>query len=140
LSDRSEHTFYFFFWVDAGDAVISLVQLQAGVGSSQNSINTIDGSTKPCLGIKHVGLFDVVLRHSKLGSGTPIAYITPGNSAWTTSICYASSTSTIHTGLVLGDSISRAPYGINLSIILVGSVATDLNYPYTVLAVLKGLE
>ena len=34
LSDGAAHTFYFFFWVNAGDSVISLVQLWEGVGAS----------------------------------------------------------------------------------------------------------
>lgn len=34
LKDGSVHTFYFFFWVDSGDSVISLVELWEGVGST----------------------------------------------------------------------------------------------------------
>ena len=38
LSDGAAHTFYFFFWVDSGNSVISLVELWEGVGSNSNNI------------------------------------------------------------------------------------------------------
>ncbi len=34
LRDGSSHTFYFFLWVDSGNAVISRIQLWEGVGTS----------------------------------------------------------------------------------------------------------
>ncbi len=42
LKDGGAHTFYFFFWVDTGNAVISLVQLWEGVGSSNGRVLMLD--------------------------------------------------------------------------------------------------
>jgi hypothetical protein len=49
LSDGQLQTFYFFFWVNAGNTVISLVQLWEGVGSNNNNIynGTASRSTTP---------------------------------------------------------------------------------------------
>ena len=71
LSDGAAHTFYFFFWVDAGNAVISLCQLweavgQAGVGQ--------DGA--PALGLNFEGEVSIGLRVFYIGSGTPECLIT----------------------------------------------------------------
>ena len=70
LSDGQSHTFYFFFWVNAGNAVISLVQLWEGVGSNNNNI--YNGN---CLKINHSGLIQPAVNFNLLGSGTPGAVL-----------------------------------------------------------------
>ena len=56
LSDGGAHTFYFFFWVDSGDSVISLVALWEGVGQY--------GATGRyhSLWLNHTGLCQITLR------------------------------------------------------------------------------
>ena len=70
LSDGAAHIFYFFFWVDAGDSVISLVQLWEGVGTH---------FTGPydCMQINHSGLILVQMGADKSGSGTVRTYFAP---------------------------------------------------------------
>jgi len=63
LKDGSSNTFYFFFWVDSGNSVISLVQLWYGVGSTSTT-----GFT--CLTISHTGLILFGMHKGTTGSGT----------------------------------------------------------------------
>ena len=70
LSDGQPHTFYFFLWVNAGNAVISLVQLWECIGSNNNNI--YNGN---CLKINHSGLVQPSVNFGLLGSGTPGAVL-----------------------------------------------------------------
>lgn len=56
LKDGATHNFYFFFWVDAGNAVISVVQLWEGVGDSDSSY-----VNRPMLTLSHTGILQYVL-------------------------------------------------------------------------------
>jgi hypothetical protein len=64
LKDGAAHTFYFFFWVNSGNAVLSLVQLQEGVGGT-------DSSPVTCLRVMHTGTAFLGMRVNVVGSGTP---------------------------------------------------------------------
>jgi len=70
LSDGQAHTFYFFFWVDSGNSVISLVELWKGVGSNSNNIYLAN-----CLKINHSGLVQPAVNFSMLGTGSPGAVL-----------------------------------------------------------------
>jgi len=63
LKDGASHTFYFFFWVDSGNAVISAVQLWEGVGTC---------STGGCaaLAIIHQGFMSISASIGRYGTGT----------------------------------------------------------------------
>jgi hypothetical protein len=55
LKDGAAHTFYFFFWVDSGNSVISLVQLWEYVGDNDTGYNFA-----PALKLTYSGLAQVV--------------------------------------------------------------------------------
>jgi len=64
LTDGTAHTFYFFFWVDSGDSVISKVQMYYGVG-----VNT-GGQPNAYFQIKHTGFVSVQPFLSRKGTAT----------------------------------------------------------------------
>ena len=72
LRDGSAHTFYFFFWVDTGNAVISFVQLWEGVGSC----STV-GYQYTTLEVNHSGFLGFAVRLETIGSGTPVLRFRP---------------------------------------------------------------
>ena len=85
LSDGVAHTFYFFFWVDAGNAVLSLVQFWEGVG--------LAGGPDYCLEIIHKGLTQFSFYCICLGAGDhtwQCAEITEGGN-WTSGIVWTRS-------------------------------------------------
>ena len=63
LNNGAEHTFYFFFWVDAGNSVISLAQLWEVNGVTANTPSVV-------LEIAHTGLLSIAAYVTKLGSGS----------------------------------------------------------------------
>ena len=65
LKDGSAHTFYFFFWVNAGNAVLSLVELWEGVGATGAT-----GWGKVVMSLTHTGLFSISPSIAKVGTGT----------------------------------------------------------------------
>lgn len=116
LSDGAEHTFYFFFWVDSGDSVISLVQLWEGVG-------TCSTSDKEVLRLTHSGFISLTHRWHVQGTGNLGATIQP-----------TSQTAGQHK---LADYINKNVWGYIQSLLidnifwdLYGTVATDLTYLY----------
>ncbi len=107
LKDGAAHTFYFFFWVNSGDSVISLVQLWEGVGT--NSLTYLI-----CLALTYSGLIQAGISFTKIGSGTPQ--------------CVRQFTAS-----PLSSSMSTGvdnTYGLTIDPVfaLLGTVATDLNY------------
>jgi len=63
LKDGSAHTFYFFFWVDADNAVISVVQLWEAVGAAGTEYQKV-------LSLNHTGFISLETRASKTGTGS----------------------------------------------------------------------
>jgi hypothetical protein len=70
LTDGAAHTYYFFFWVDAGAATLSAVQLWKHYGC----IGTNGGGTQ-FAHINHSGLLSIACYHMKLGAGTNCYFI-----------------------------------------------------------------
>lgn len=64
LKDGSSHTFYFFLWVDSGNAVISVVELWEGVGQGGTSYNQV------CLEITFNGFASLSASILRVGTGT----------------------------------------------------------------------
>jgi len=67
LKDGASHTFYFFFWVDTGNAVISCVQLCEGIGTS--STDSIGAPDTLVMTLEHTGLTCVTGYLRRVGSG-----------------------------------------------------------------------
>lgn len=68
LADGSAHTFYFFFWVDAGSAVISLVQLWEGAGTCSTS--TMGAPDTLVMTLDHPGPAQAAGYLRRAGTGT----------------------------------------------------------------------
>lgn len=64
LKDGAAHTFYFFFWVDAGNAVISLCQLWEAVGTTSGT-----GWGQDVMKLVHTGTIQVSFIASRTGTG-----------------------------------------------------------------------
>jgi len=115
LKDGAEHTFYFFFWVNqANNAVISLVQLEEGVGTH----DTYGGQREIFL-LDFNGAVALVLKADRSGSGSIQGGIGP------TTYYYSNIVYTSSEPLVL-----RAENFLNKedSFWMKSTVATDLTY------------
>jgi len=112
IADGAAHTFYFFFWVDAGNAVISVVQIQLAIG-------TKDTTPQEILRLDFGGLVSVVATARVSGTGTPqVVFGSPSDA-------YGG------IGLVSGHAQRmRVPAGVvlNYAFLAKGTVNTDLNY------------
>lgn len=64
IKDGAAHTFYFFFWVDSDNAVISLVELWEGVGVGGNT------DWSKVLTMTHQGLIGLTGYSDRRGSGS----------------------------------------------------------------------
>jgi len=115
LSDGQEHTFYFFFWVDSGDSVISKVELWEGVGKGGST------SWQDALGIVHDGFLSFAFHDGKVGTGNVYNYC----NWWGCSASCAEKT--VHTWLIPDD----------FALYIGGSVATDLVYFNTLKCILR---
>lgn len=113
LKDGLAHTFYFFFWVDSGNAVISIVELWEGVGQGGTSYN------QNSLEIDHVGLISIGCPVNKVGTGSVSARIGP--SASVGSYIADASGTTAHLGV-------EVALVNNHAIAIKSTVATDLVY------------
>jgi len=124
LKDGLAHTFYFFFWVDSGDSVISLVQLWEGVGTCATGSAGVD-----ILAIHYQGYVSGYFWCTRQGSGTPTAKWKPpvGSTPYDCRI----STS--------GEALIQNMLADNDSLALKGSVSTDLNYPARLTLTLRNL-
>lgn len=125
LKDGAAHTFYFFFWVDAGNAVISLVRLQEVVGTCNHAGNGYEVLTVEHEGLMYVmgdcrvegtGNFSVIL-HRGLGVSAPnLGGSTFYESAESAALKYLRAA-----GMVMGDG--------NLTVRMArGTVTTDIAY------------
>ncbi len=122
LKDGAAHTFYFFFWVNAGDSVISLCRLCEGVGSADTSY-----WGQEVLTVTHTGLLSVSSRIVREGTGTLSHMLTEKGAG------------VGQTGFLTGDISNTGIYGYGNTTCLVkngvsircgGSVVTDVNYVY----------
>ncbi len=113
LKDGTEHTFYFFFWVNqANNAVISLVQLWEGVGTCGTS-----GAGIIVLNLNFSGLTAFLAKTRKIGSGTPTIMLSP--------------TSYYYYYIASGDGAATQDGAVIIKeddLRMYGTVATDLNY------------
>lgn len=121
LKDGASHTFYFFFWVDAGDSVISLVQLWECVGTYGSGAAVI-------MEITHTGLMSLSRWSDVIGSGTVTTrlyhdgetyYVLPGKTSY------------------LPHTLSLFCCVTKLVVNYTGTVATDLNYLTNVETILR---
>lgn len=113
-----EHTLYFFFWVDAGNAVISLVQAWEGVGTKQ-TYNT------KALELTYTGTVSQNAYFTKVGTGTPVLRTDLSGS---NTINLGTSSAALNTFNVYGA----------VALYILGTVAHDLNYIGNVYYVLRG--
>jgi hypothetical protein len=113
LTDGNAHTFYFFFWVDSGNAVISLVRLWMGIGTASTS-------RKIVLKIVHDGQLSLVVSAPNVGTGGCACFILPQDTDWPLDFAEISGSGVVRLPGVLSQGY--------LSIRLSGTVATDLNY------------
>ncbi len=119
LKDGSAHTFYFLFWADAASqAVISLVQLWEGVGSSA----TGSSAASSCLAIIHTGFIFPGCEITREGTGS--AALTINNASATGNfqnrMYYIGAGDLENKGLQM---VAGGAY-----FFMYGTVATDLNY------------
>lgn len=122
LKDGSAHTFYLFFWVDAGNAVISAVELWEGVGTCDTG-----WSTYP-VEIPFNGLLHFSTSISKVGSGSPGCHLMPMGLNTSMSI-------SLQADIATGATVVKNPL-----VRLKGSVATDLNYLTALNVILRSLQ
>jgi hypothetical protein len=106
LQDNASHTYYFFFWVDAGNAVISACQLWVGVAGRGTG-------TEKLLTLSFTGDVNFIFQIDREGTGTPSL------------LCY-------HPNIGNRNTVKQTDYTIFSSGIVyfyaLGTVATDLNY------------
>ena len=111
LKDGSAHTFYFYFWVDAGNAVLSLVKLWECVGTCATGVSV------SIIKLDYSGMIDFVAGFDKIGTGTVSMTL------------YDATNSTV---ALLG-SLTHGQSQIRLTktgvyVKGLGTVATDMNY------------
>ena len=76
LADGSAHTFYFFFWVDAGNAVLSVVRLKMSVGAANQT-----GWAVEVLKINHSGSLMILCDTRREGTGSfELRFMSPAGS------------------------------------------------------------
>ena len=125
LKDGASHTFYFFFWVDAGDSVISLVQLWEGVGTS-------DATSKVnILKVKGRGSLTWLGFKVRIGSGAVSAqwrFLEPDETVGSFSA---------DSGGLDGGKVGSMDIDGGIVFEMSGTVATDLNYLRDIFVVLR---
>jgi hypothetical protein len=118
LNDGLAHTFYVFFWVDTGNAVLSLVKVQAVPGGTCSTTPSHELIIK----INHKGGISFSGTLGKDGSGVPSARLYL-NKDGTPNTPFASSSG--------NDTIMAATGWVDTPVVRVkGSVANDLNWIY----------
>jgi len=127
LSDGNSHTFYFFFWVDSGNAVISKVQLWEVVGQKGTS-----PAGSPAFRLDYEGEVSIAIRVYVVGSGTPYCYITgdiPGDQ-------------NIHFAKVSGNSavLGHTMVWKNNKICFRSTAASDISFAYQIILNLRSLQ
>lgn len=123
LKDDSAHTFYFFLWINqAGNAVISAVQLWEGVG-------TCSTERQEVLQLNFSGISSVYVRHTREGTGSMHC-----------AIAYASGLIDMYLANNDTSGHLRIPVAVinqGDRVILINSVPTDLKYIYQILCNLR---
>jgi len=118
LNDGSVHTLYVFLWVDDGNAVISMVKIQATSGSTCSTAPGYEAVVR----FNHSGGISFSGAQCRDGSGTPSSrfYIIKDSS------------SNVPFSYITGnDAILTATAWVNCPFVKVkGTVATDLNWIY----------
>lgn len=128
LKDGASHTFYFFFWVDAGDAVLSVVQLWEAVGSNKTS-SVFDS----VLDLDFNGMVGIAISSNRQGTGTATTIVAIQAGANWLGIAKASSAG----GLSLRVPSTVSP---DLTVSTGGSVSTDLDYISRIELALRSLS
>jgi len=121
LNDGAAHTVYFFFWVDAGNAVVSLCQIWEAVGSC-----TTEYWGMEVLALTHAGLVSTADRLQRVGTGQAKQMLLDGGFTQGNFIKEVGNVSE----LAFADSHCLVGNGVHLW--LGGSVATDLNYIWVI--------
>jgi hypothetical protein len=114
LEDGNAHIFYFFFWVDSGNAVISLVRLWEAVGSKSTM-----WWNQTVLKVKHTGLMSLYVRVARVGTGTTSFALVKTIDSDLHPYSSASTSTDNPVACVVAD---------DLEISTAGSVATDIHY------------
>jgi hypothetical protein len=92
LKDNAAHNFLFFFWVNSGNAVLSVVQVWE---TSLGGTGIISWAT--CASLTHVGLINIEWYANRLGTGTDVFSFTER----TTTIYNYTGVSAVNTGTTL---------------------------------------
>lgn len=121
LKNGAGHTFHFFLWVDAGNAVVSGVQVWEGIGAAGAT-----GGGNPCLTLSHKGWVSVSSTQTKIGTGNVAPAIFYGISALDLLTGNRLRAAVVATELSGADNTGFTVVGIQFSIF--SSVATDLAY------------
>lgn len=119
LNDGLSHNVYFYFWVDAGNAVVSLVQGWLGVGSC------ITGANAPCFSITLIGTVQLTCYWDKIGTGSPGVKILDSNS-------------NIINGGISQNVLTATTSNGTVFVSLLGTVNTDLNHINNCQVTLRG--
>lgn len=122
LKDGSAHTFYFFFWVDTGNAVISAVELWEGVGTCDTGWSAFP------VEIPFTGLLQFSTTFNRVGSGSSGCHLMPMGLDTSMSIA-------LQADIATGATAVKNPL-----VRVKGSVATDLDYLTALNAILKSLQ
>lgn len=117
LKDGAAHTFYFFFWVNTGNAVLSQAQLWEAVGTSDTGFWGVE-----VVGLTHTGLVSICSRMARIGTGTPSQMLLDGVFDQVNIIVMLTTTD------LLGYGLTSCMVKSGMRTHLTGSVATDLNY------------
>ena len=131
LSDGQAHTFYFFFWVNSGDSVISLVQLWEALGSN----NTTYYPLAKCaiLQVNHTGSIGIITAPHRVGSGTSNIFLAALVTSYDEEeqfimVPHSSRVALNSTQIIVKDGLFACLYG---------SVATDLDYIHGITVILR---
>jgi len=124
LRDGASHTFYFFFWVDQGMAVISVVELWEGVGATA-------GESYHTALLTHTGFASLYCDVKSVGTGSSTAEVyTPGGTI-------VSKTGSPPRKMYVNCVLTKAP----VEFTIVGlSVATDIHYWNIIAVTLRSIQ
>jgi hypothetical protein len=128
LKDGQAHTFYFFFWVDTGNAVISLCQFWEGVGTCDTGWWGVD-----ILALDYTGMVSTSSRIYIQGTGSLRHMLIDGVFNQGNFITDLESNVTIFS---FGETTCLVRNGVYIHV--GGSITTDLNYIYGCTFVLQG--
>ena len=113
LGDGLAHTFYFFFWVDSGNAVISVTELWEAVGSCYT------GTQREIIRLNMQGIISLFCWGQRVGTGSTTLSLADPSAL---GLYFATETATV-CRLIVASFLCK-----NDCFAMKGSVATDLNY------------